>query len=93
MAHLIIWSELANLLQYMRYGNAENLRLMSCTDWVKLHFKVSKVRLKASKLGVQSKFIWFLEIYISGITNLQMICVGVVLEKVKFIISKQLVNP
>ena len=32
-------------------------------------FKVSKVRLKTPKLGVKSKFISFLELYISGSTN------------------------
>ena len=36
---------------------------------MKLYFKVSKVRRKASRLGVQSKLIWFLELYISGSTN------------------------
>ena len=39
-------------------------------DEKKLLFKDSKVRLKAPKQGVQSKFIWFLELYISGSTNL-----------------------
>ena len=39
-------------------------------DEKKLLFKDSKVRLKAPKQGVQSKSIWFLELYISGSTNL-----------------------
>ena len=39
-------------------------------DEKKLLFKDSKVRLTAPKQGVQSKFIWFLELYISGSTNL-----------------------
>ena len=37
-------------------------------DLEKLLFKFSKVRLKTLKLGVQSKFIWYLELYISRIT-------------------------
>ena len=41
----------------IKYDNPENLSLISCTDSEKLLFKVSKVRLKAPKLGFQSKFI------------------------------------
>ena len=37
-------------------------------DLEKLLFRGSKVRLKTLKLGVQSKFIWYLELYISRIT-------------------------
>ena len=51
------------------YNNYENFSLISCMDQEKSLFKVSKVRLKTPKLGVQSKFIWFLELYISGSTN------------------------
>ena len=49
--------------------NPKNFSLMSSIDQEKLLFKVSKVRLKAQKLGLQSKFIRFLELYISGGTD------------------------
>ena len=54
---------------YVRYNNPENFSLISSTDSVKLPFKISKVRLIVPKLGVQSKFIWFLEVYIFENTN------------------------
>ena len=56
---------------YNVYDNLENSSLMSSTDQEKLLFKVSTVRMKAPEFGVQSKFIWFLELYISGSTNLR----------------------
>ena len=37
--------------------NPENFSLISCMDQEKSLFKVSKVRMKAPKLGVESKFI------------------------------------
>ena len=42
---------------------------ISCTDYKKLLFKVSKVRLKAPRFRVPNKFTWFLELYISGSAN------------------------
>ena len=62
-----------------------------------LLFRVNQVGLKAPKLGDRVSF-WFLELYISGSTNLR----KVVFYKLKLlavydirtnIISKQLVNP
>ena len=38
-------------------------------DQEKSLFKIGKVRLKTPELGVQSKFILFLELCISGSTN------------------------
>ena len=62
-------SELDKNLPSIRYENLVHFSLVSCTDQEKLLLKVSKVRLKALKLGVQSKSLWFLELYISGNTN------------------------
>ena len=58
---------LPGFLQYIRYDNPENFCSISCMDLEKFLFKVSNDRLKAPKMGVQSKFIWFLELYISGV--------------------------
>ena len=55
--------------------------------------------MKAPKLGVQSKFNWFLKLYISGSTNSKVgnlqveTLLGILFEKTKFSISKQVVNP
>ena len=69
MTHLIIWQKSAKLLQHIRYDNPEKFSLISCMDQDKSLFKVSEVRLKTPKLKIQSKFIWLLELYISGSTN------------------------
>ena len=49
--------------------NFKNSSQISCADQEKSVIKVSVVRLKARKLGAQSKFSQFLELYISESTN------------------------
>ena len=57
------------------------------------------VRLKTPKLGAQSKFIWFLELYNSESANPRKVIflhvktpLRIILEKTKFSISKQFIN-
>ena len=66
ITHLWIWLKFVRLLQYIRFNNPNNFSLIPCTNYQKLLFKVNKVRLIAPKLRVQSKFVWFSELCISG---------------------------
>ena len=77
------------MLQYIRHDNpVYGLGARSL-------FKVSKVRLKTLKLGIQSKCVWFLELYISGSINSEKVIFcrlkpppSMILEKAKISISK-----
>ena len=65
--HFRIWQKICQVVTICK--NFKNSSQISCADQEKSVIKVSVVRLKARKLGAQSKFIQFLELYISESTN------------------------
>ena len=86
MTHLRIWQIFAQLMHKI-------IRKISAEYYVRIRRNCSSnVRLETPKLGVQSKFIWFLEIYISESANPRRLVFYrlklVEVWKAKFIISR-----
>ena len=86
MTHLRIWQKFAQLMHKI-------IRKISAEYYVRIRRNCSSnVRLETPKLGVQSKFIWFLEIYISESPNPRRLVFYrpklVEVWKAKFIISR-----